>query len=122
VSGIVVPDVVVDPARLDFGGVGAGSAPSRLAMLQNMRPEHPVHVTAVELDERIGKAEVEALQEGVRYRVRAKLASGLPRGPFNAVIRVHTDHPQHATIELPIDGTVDAGMNDSKAQVPNPNG
>lgn len=104
VRGTVAADVVASPSRLDFGTVGE-AAPVRRALIENLRPEQPVRVTGVEMDERFGHAEVETIEDGLRYRVAARL-NDLPAGDHESVVVVRTDHPEIARLELPLHAVV----------------
>ena len=109
VSGIVEPDVVASPGRLSFGSLNPGAGATRLAMLQNLRADHPVRVAGAELDARLGTVRIETLEEGFRYRITIALSDRLPAGPFAGAIRVRTDHPAQSTVEIPFEGVIDGG-------------
>jgi hypothetical protein len=113
VRGNVLPDVVVSPAELDFDSQPhAGSV--RHILITNQRPERPIHVTGADLDERLGRATVEVVIEGLRYRVEARLNDTLPPGERTGSLVVRTDHPEQARIEVPVvlsDGARPQGAN-----------
>ena len=74
----------------------------RHILITNQRPDRPIHVTGAELDARLGRAAVEVVIEGLRYRVEARLNDSLPPGEQKARLVVRTDHPEQAQIEVPV--------------------
>jgi Protein of unknown function (DUF1573) len=101
VRGRVEADVVASPAALEFGA-GRETNPVRHALIMNLRPDRPVHVIDAELDEALGRAEVETVVEGLRYRVRVQLSEGLAAGEHQGVVVLRTNHPEQPRIELPL--------------------
>ena len=118
VRGTVQPDVVVSPAELTLHD-GAPAAAVRRLLITNLRPDRPIHVTGAELDERLGRAGVENVIEGLRYRVEVRLNDPLPAGERKGTLVVRTDHPEQPRIEVPVrllgkpapHGTSDGGAN-----------
>jgi hypothetical protein len=100
VRGSVQPDVLVSPAELSFDTEDADKV--RHILITNQRPDRPIHVTGAEIDERLGRAAVEVLIEGIRYRVEARLNDGLPPGERKGTLVLRTDHPEQARIEVPV--------------------
>jgi Protein of unknown function (DUF1573) len=102
VAGVVIADLVAAPKRLDFSDAAAGEM--RQVLIDN-HSDTAHHVTGAEWDQRLGKVEVETVEEGARYRLRATLAPDLAPGTvIDRAVRVHTDDPQEEVLEVPTTG------------------
>jgi len=105
VVGVVDGDVIVTPARLDFGVTTPDARTSRVIGLQE-RGGQPVHIIATHLTPAIGTAAVQVDREGTDYRVTVTLSAGLRSGKFTGTLDVETDHPQQRRIKIPFFGRV----------------
>lgn len=101
VTGVIDPDLIASPERLEFADVVAGSSPS-LGLLIDNGTANRVNVTGVGWPVQLGRAEVQTVRNGFRYRVVVTLSSQLAPGKIDAVLEVHTDHPEIATIQVPV--------------------
>ena len=101
VSGRVEEEITASPARLDFGEVARGVAPTRLALIEN-HGDTPVEISGREWDERLGAAQVETLSKGYRYRVRVTLSDRLQAGAVGAALLLRTDSSSQPVVEIPV--------------------
>jgi hypothetical protein len=101
VSGRVEEEITASPARLDFGEVPRGVAPTRLTLIENHGDE-PVEIAGQEWEKRLGAAEVETVRQGYRYRVRVTLSDRLQAGAVGAALLLRTDSSSQPVIEIPV--------------------
>jgi hypothetical protein len=105
VAGVVDGNVVVSPARVNFGATTTGARISRVVGVQN-RDKRPLHISAVRLRPAIGTAVVTPLADGRGFRVTVTLNEGLRPGKISGTLELDTDDPEQARIELPCFGRV----------------
>jgi len=105
VTGVIDPDLLVSPDRLDFADVVAGTSPTLGLLIENGR-RAPVNVSDVGWPSELGRAELQTLRNGFRYRVVVTLSDRLAPGRIDAVLELRTDHPEQGTIRVPVTATV----------------
>ncbi len=108
VTGVIEPDLLVSPNRLDFEDVVAGTSPTLGLLVENGR-HAPVNVSDVGWPAELGRAEVQTLRSGFRYRVAVTLSDTLAPGRIDAVLELRTDHPEQGTLRVPVTATVRSG-------------
>jgi len=101
VTGVIDPDLVVSPDRLDFEVV-AGTSASRALLLENGR-RTPITGVGVKWPAQFGRAELQTLRDGVRYRVVVTLSDQLAPGTVDALLEIGTDQ---ATIRVPVSAVI----------------
>lgn len=104
VSGFVRPMVVVTPDRADLGSIAPDEGGVDVGfVLKNYANEN----LKVEFEDSTvpgATAEVEEVEEGRQFRVMVKLPAEMPKGDFDGVVRLKTDHPKKPIIEIPLSG------------------
>jgi len=105
VEGRVIPSLLCDPARLDFGRIGPGSLSAREITIWH-HANRPFRVTAVRC--RSNLFIVEAIQlQGLPPRVRVSLPPRASGGVLRDVIEVETDDPETPGIHVPVSAQVE---------------
>jgi hypothetical protein len=100
VAGVVDGNVVVSPARVNFGTATAGAKVSRTIGVQN-QGRRPLHISAARLKPAIGTAAVTPLADGRGFRVTVTLNEDLRPGKISGTLELDTDDPEQTRIELP---------------------
>jgi hypothetical protein len=107
VAGFVRPILQVSPPAAELGEVSP-AVPHRGSVIVTNFGEAPVRVTSVSSDLPGFSSQIQEQQDGRRWTVHYTLqASGaLSTGPFQGVLRLHTDSDREPVLEVPVRGVV----------------
>lgn len=108
VSGFVRPRQFVTPEKIDFGQLEASALPAEITLALTSFITKSIDVTKVETGFEALTAEIETMsnQPGHRFQVHVKLGVGMPKGPFEGVIKLHVTDELNPVVEVPIKGTI----------------
>jgi len=104
-------NLIVNPRSLDFGEVSLSvlqKTPIIAAQLNLRKMIGPIHIKAVSSTLAFVKGGVQVLVDGSNYLVKAYVISspGVDPGKYEGTIRLDTDDPAHARIDVPFKMTV----------------
>ena len=105
VSGFVRPRLAVTPSRADFGDVNLEDKPRARFLVQNFSPSG-ITVTSAEMGLAGVEAKVTEVEPGRRYHVEFSLPTDLPKGPFQAELKIHTSSKEEPVVTVPVSGKV----------------
>lgn len=103
VSGFVRPVIAVTPDSAEFG-VLKPDQPKLGSFRVQVFSTEPVQITGVETDVKGLTLDLETLQPGRNYSIRATVAAAPPKGDFRGTIRIHTASTKAPLLEVPISG------------------
>lgn len=104
ISGFVRPMVVLTPERADLGSIAADEDGIDIGFLLKNYAEEELKVQFDGTDLPGATATVEEVQQGREFQVWVNLPPEMPKGEFEGVVRLKTDHPKKPTIEIPVTG------------------
>lgn len=105
VSGFIRPVVAVTPPRVDFGAVDPSEGKSWGILVRNFA-EAPMTVEQVESAVPGMDVEVEAIEEGKRYKVVFTPTGQMPEGPFDGTVEFSTGLPSQERFTVQLSGEV----------------
>lgn len=97
-EGVAVATLSVEPAHLAFGSISPAEPATRTAELRSAKP---FQITAVETDASFLTTRVEQVSAS-HYRLHVSSVPPLEPGPLRATVRVKTDLPDWAEVNLPV--------------------
>lgn len=104
-TGEMSSTITVNPARQFIGQVNPGQKVDMTVSLE-AAPGQTFAITGVEPSSQDIHTEVETVEPGRNYRVKARLKAGNDAGLYQANLRILTDHPARGSIDIPITGNI----------------
>ncbi|MEM8961870.1 MAG: DUF1573 domain-containing protein [Acidobacteriota bacterium] len=106
VSGFVRPRQHITPNELNLGSVESANLPvQRLLHVQSFAVL-PIEVKSIETGHEALTTTLKTVQEGHRFNLEVEIGPGMPKGPVNGVIKIHTTDAQNPVIEVPLRGSI----------------
>lgn len=108
VSGFVRPRQWVTPASLDFGQLEGDALPYKRTLAFTNFITAGIQLTDVDTGSEALTAEVRETgqNDGHRFQVMVTVGPEMPKGPFSAVLKIHTTDKENPVVEVPVKGTV----------------
>jgi hypothetical protein len=106
VFGVVRALIHVTPSQLQFGSVNASVKPGRNVIVINNQPHKDIKVTGASVNDPAFDAEVEALQDGRRYKVAVVVKGDATAGSRDAVLTIRTDDARFPEFSVPVRASI----------------
>lgn len=106
--GRVVDDLLVEPARVEFGTVAKGEASTREVLLSSTL-ERPWRITEITTQRAYLKATIAGIEqhgEETKYRLQVELSADAPDGYLLDTITIHTDPPRVVPWQIDVVGRI----------------
>ena len=108
-SGFVRPRQHVTPMEVELGSLQGNALPLRRTFHFTNFATDPIQVEKIETGYDAISVQVQPSerQPGHRFKLAMTVDSGMPKGVFDTVMRIHTTDPQNPVVEVPIKGAVE---------------
>lgn len=100
-AGTAVSGIQVAPDRILFGQIGQGQKLEQTVEISAVSQES-FNITGVQASMSELTGEVETLEQGRRYKVKATLTGPAQPGPVNATLLVNTDNQSRPVLTVPV--------------------
>ena len=105
VTGFVRPTIAVTPPAIELGNLEL-KEPRRFNLALVNHGSAAIEVTKVESDLSGVAGEVRPTEAGRRFQVQVTLPTGMPKGAFSGLVKIHTTSALKPVVEVPVRGTV----------------